>query len=208
MSRSTPYSKRKRLSLGILLPIAAIVASLSFPGGVLGVEVTINQVTAVPGDSVVVPINLQLEIGETLLGYDFWLDFDPAILDYSASSVGDLNPTWTLVANPDPTLGSPPPDLGITCFNTDQLVGPTSGNIAEITLDVSATAPTGFYPVSFYPGGAPYLNRLDEGALGTFPDDFINGGVLIVPEPTSGILLAVGALSALTWALFRSRRRE
>lgn len=91
------------------------------------------------GGQVVVDVNLTLDGGDTLLGMDFVLNYDPAVLQYLATAEGSLTPGWALV----PPFESPAGRISATFLDPtftglDSTAGPLAGSIASLTFVLQA----------------------------------------------------------------------
>lgn len=174
---------------------AAAAVGLSAPSWaayVLSVNATPAGGTV--GGQVVVAINLALGGGDTLMGVDFALGFDPAVLQYDAGVEGALTSGWAYVPFSDNGSGLISATmLDPNLAGLDSSSGDIDGSIARLTFDLIApgTSALTFSDVVF----------LDNALEGRGATSALGSSIQVtaVPEPTSLTLSALGLLALLGW---------
>ncbi len=116
-------------AVGVSAPAAAAYA--------LSLHATPSSGTV--GGQVVVDVNLTLDGDDTLLGMDFVLNYDPAVLQYLATAEGSLTPGWASV----PPFESPAGRISATFLDPtftglDSTAGPLAGSIASLAFVLQA----------------------------------------------------------------------
>ncbi|EXI66599.1 MAG: Cohesin domain protein [Candidatus Accumulibacter adjunctus] len=130
------------MSSRIILASLAAAAAVGLPAPAaatyaLSLHATPSSGTV--GGQVVVDVNLTLDGGDTLLGMDFVLNYDPAVLQYLTSAEGSLTPGWA----PVPPFESPAGRLSATFLDPtliglDSTAGPLAGSIASLAFVLHA----------------------------------------------------------------------
>jgi len=125
----------------ILASLAAAAAVGLSPPAAAGYALSLHATpsSGMVGGQVVVDVNLTLDGGDTLLGMDFVLNYDPAVLQYLAGVDGSLAPGWALV----PAFESPAGRISATFLDPtftglDSTAGPLAGSIASLTFALHA----------------------------------------------------------------------
>lgn len=125
----------------ILASLAAAAAIGLSPPAAAGYALSLHArpSSGTVGSQVVVDVNLTLDGGNTLMGMDFVLNYDPAVLQYLASADGSLTPGWASV----PPFESPAGRVSATFLDPtfsglDSTAGPLAGSIASLTFTLHA----------------------------------------------------------------------
>jgi hypothetical protein len=106
--------------------------------GVPGVIVSVPDTSGVPGDTVIIPINVSDATGQGAISADITLTFDPVILTALNASLGNvaIAAGWTLIES-NPTYGQ----ITISTAGADPLSG--SGSFIRVPFIVSTIATPG-----------------------------------------------------------------
>jgi len=93
----------------LFAPLAAGAAVGLSPPAAAGYALSLHATppSGTMGSQVVVNVNLTLDGADTLLGMDFVLNYDPAVLQYLGSADGSLTPGWGAWALPFEKKGNP-----------------------------------------------------------------------------------------------------
>jgi len=125
----------------ILASLAAAAAVGLSPPAAAGYALSLHATpsSGTVGSQVVVDLNLTLDDGDTLMGMDFMLNYDPLVLQYLATADGSLTPGWASV----PPFESPAGRISATFLDPtfgglDSTAGPLAGSIASLTFALHA----------------------------------------------------------------------
>ena len=155
-----------------------------------------KNITAVPGQTVVVPVELDsivtLAAPNRLIGSDLVILFDNTVLTATAVSAGDFistRPAWAFVESIENTLGV----VTVVAFTSAPLAGSFAGTLVNLHFTVNADAQGGTTPINLVESFANKITDLvDEG------DQFLTleGPVTNASnDPIDGLITISGASS-------------
>lgn len=186
----------------ILASLAAATAvGLSAPAAAayaLSLHATPSSGTV--GGQVVVDVNLTLDGGDTLLGMDFVLNYDPAVLTYRSIDHGSLTtPKWDGLLPDDGWYSDAWNDsssgqvtamfLDLTLTDLDSASGTVAGSIASLTFALSAPGFSTLTLSDIVLVDTQFDQQPPSGTPGTARVEVQPGGN--IPEPASLPLLGL-----------------
>ena len=153
--------------------------------------------TGDPGDEVRVPLNI--DDADGVLGFDFQVDFDPVLLEFTEGFAGSVGLPGCEINPVSPGV------LQGTCFTTEPLL-PGGGSLIELGFAISLgaivgeTTPLDLHDVALNEG------QIVVDPLPVFGPDPTDGQITFTPEPSSLLLLSMAAIGLLACAWRRRRR--
>lgn len=177
---------------------------------------TANAGTYAPGETFSFNVNLTFA-GYNAVGLSFWLETESGF----ASNLSIVNVTYGTFF-PDGNQGGPEPDfftsdesssgflsnnrdLGSTVDNpANQSVAPGTYFVANITLQLGASAPVGTYTLRSTVSGE-HQSVVTDTSFGDNPLPAATYSVTVVPEPSTWALIAIGSILVGVHAVRRKR---
>lgn len=182
--------------LCLLSPASAGVLDLSF-----------GNVAASPGSHVTVPVNLVITGGDVeMSGFDLIIQYDAALLSLTDVKYGNIGSTWVGT----PGWGDDPQgEASISGASDPNVLVDAPGIFLNLEFDVNSSASVGSTAYLKFVVGD---NTNTYNVLGDDPPvvyyDFVthDGGISVVPEPSSLLLMGVMVACGLPFLPLRRRR--
>lgn len=175
-------------AVGILVPeVPSPLPTVSLTQGGPDPKLSIPQdLVAQPGDSLVIPVNIDSIVdltGNGLTSADLVIYYDPAVFEVTAAMLGRLvaQRGWMISSRIDPLAGR----IDISLAGSRSLEGKFIGELVQLQATVKADAPAGAFAINLAATSRSRSTQLNEGFLTLIPaptdaaNDSIDGRVTI-----------------------------